>query len=227
LSLGTSGTVFAVSSAPAYDPSGAVAGFADASGAFLPLVCTLNATKVTDTVAGWLGVDAAGLSALAIDAPVGVQSAVLLPYFDGERTPNRPDATGVFYGLTNSSTRPQLARAAFDGVICGLLEGLDAIGRVTGVASSGRLVITGGGARSMAYRQRVADLANRVAVVPDVDEAVARGAAVQAAMAYSQQAAASVTGAWSDAASAGSATSPRPNAHSDEVRAAFRDLVQS
>jgi xylulokinase len=227
LSLGTSGTVFAASSAPAYDPSGAVAGFADASGAFLPLVCTLNATKVTDTVAGWLGVDSAALSSLALDAPVGVQSAMLLPYFDGERTPNRPDATGVFFGLTNSSTRPQLARAAFDGVICGLLEGLDAIGRVTGAASTGRLVITGGGARSAAYRQRVADLADRVAVVPDVDEAVARGAAVQAAMAHSQRSAGEVTGRWSNEASAGLATSPRPGANSDDVRATYRDFVQS
>src|SRR4029079_9439351 len=93
ISLGTSGTVFAVSDTPTHDASGAVAGFADATGRFLPLVCTLNATKVTDTVARWLGGALPGLDALALAAPPGARGATLLPYFDGERTPNRPDAS--------------------------------------------------------------------------------------------------------------------------------------
>jgi xylulokinase len=229
VSLGTSGTVFAVTATGACDASGAVAGFADATGAFLPLVCTLNATKVTDTVARWLGTNAEGLAALALDAPVGSQTAVLVPYFDGERTPNRPDAMGLFSGLTNVTTREELARAAHDGVLCGLLDGVDAIAAVTGSGGraepGGRLLLVGGGARSAAYRQRLADLAERDVVVPDADEAVASGAALQAA---------SVAGAeWSGAVSArwglgsGSSTAPRRGVHAAAVRAQYRAAVQS
>ena len=90
VSIGTSGTVYAVSDAPTADPTGAVAGFADATGRFLPLVCTLNATKVTDAVARLLGVDLDGLDTLALGEQPGAGGVVLLPYLDGERTPNRP-----------------------------------------------------------------------------------------------------------------------------------------
>ncbi len=180
ISLGTSGTAYAKSGERTTDPSGAVAGFADASGAFLPLVCTLNATKVTDTVASWLGTDPAGLSKLALDAGNEPISATLVPYFDGERTPNRPASMGIFVGLTNQITREQLARAAHDGVICGLLEGVDALERCGG-STNGRLLLVGGGARSAAYRQRLADIANRQVHIPQSDETVATGAAIQAA----------------------------------------------
>ena len=112
---------------PTADPSGAVAGFADAAGRHLPLVCTLNATKVTDAVAGLLGVDHAGLDELALAAPPGAGGLTLLPYLDGERTPDRPAATGVLAGLRSDVTREQLARAAVEGVVCGLLDGLDAL----------------------------------------------------------------------------------------------------
>ncbi|MEM8708256.1 MAG: xylulokinase, partial [Actinomycetota bacterium] len=119
LSLGTSGVVYAASPTPTADASGAVAGFADATGGFLPLVCTLNATKVTDTVAGWLGMDQATFAAAATSAPAGANGARLTPYFDGERTPNLPDATGTFEGLRNDITPADLARAAHEGVLCG------------------------------------------------------------------------------------------------------------
>ena len=181
ISLGTSGTVFAVSATATHDPSGAVAGFASATGDYLPLVCTLNATKVTDSVARWLGTDAPGLAALAMDATDDPGDAMLVPYFDGERTPNLPDATGTFTGLTNATTREQLALAAHDGVLCGVLAGLDAL-RGVGAACDGRLFLVGGGARSSAYRQRLADLAGQPVIVPDTDEAVATGAALQAAV---------------------------------------------
>jgi xylulokinase len=179
LSLGTSGTVFAVSPTPTNDASGAVAGFASATGSFLPLVCTLNATKVTDTVGRWLGVDPAELGRLALEAQPG-GAVTLVPYFDGERTPNLPDATGTFTGLTTTTTREQLALAAHDGVLCGLLNGLDAL-RAVGATVDGRLFLIGGGSRSAAYRQRAADLAGCPVVVPHSDETVAAGAAVQAA----------------------------------------------
>ncbi|MDE0701359.1 MAG: xylulokinase [Acidimicrobiaceae bacterium] len=180
ISLGTSGTVYSVSLTATTDESGAVAGFADASGNFLPLVCTLNATKVTDTVARWLGVDAAGLSALALAAPPTAVPPVLIPYFDGERTPNLPAASGLFAGLRNDTSPEDLALAAHDGVLCGLLSGFDAL-TTAGVDTSGRLLLIGGGSRSAAYRQRAADLRNAPVTVPDDDETVAVGAAVQAA----------------------------------------------
>ena len=146
ISLGTSGTVFAVSSTPTRDESGAVAGFASASGSFLPLVCTLNATKVTDTVAGWLGTDAAGCARLALAAAADPGEVTLVPYFDGERTPNLPDATGMVSGLTNATSREQLALAAHDGVLCGLLHGLEAL-RDVGATIDGRIFLVGGGSR--------------------------------------------------------------------------------
>lgn len=180
ISLGTSGTVFAVSATPTHDPTGAVAGFADATGNYLPLVCTLNATKVTDTVARWLGTDAAGLADLALAAVDDPGTVRLVPYFDGERTPNLPDATGSFEGLTNTTTREQLALAAHDGVLLGLLHGVDALRRV-GATIDGRVFVVGGGARSSAYRRRAADLLGRPVIVPSADETVATGAATQAA----------------------------------------------
>ena len=108
LSLGTSGVVYAASPTPTADPSGAVAGFADATGGYLPLVCTLNATKVTDTVAGWLGMDHETLRPQHSMRLPGSWCR-LTPYFDGERTPNLPDATGTFEGLRNDTTSADLA----------------------------------------------------------------------------------------------------------------------
>jgi xylulokinase len=181
MSLGTSGTVYARTGERSADPSGAVAGFCDATGGYLPLVCTMNATKVTDTVAAWLGTDAPGLAQLAIDAGSRPIDPTLVPYFDGERTPNRPDSKGVMVGLSNSTTREHLARAAHDGVICGLLDGLTAL-EEAGANTEGRLLLVGGGARSAAYRHRLADIAGKVVHVPDNDESVAVGAALQAAV---------------------------------------------
>src|SRR5258708_26128471 len=147
ISLGTSGTVYTVSESPTHDASGAVAGFADAAGRFLPLVCTLNATKVTDSMARWLGADYAEFAALALDAAPGAGGVVVVPYFDGERTPNRPDASGVISGLRTDTTREQLARAAVEGGVCGLLDGLDALTRA-GVRADGDIVPGAGRARA-------------------------------------------------------------------------------
>ncbi len=178
MSLGTSGTVYACADRPAADPTGAVAGFADATGGFLPLVCTLNATKVTDALAALLGVDHATWDQLALD---GTSSGLtLLPWFDGERTPDRPDATGVLSGLRPDVSRAQLARAAVEGVLCGLLDGVDALETAVGPAA-GRRVLTGGGARSAAYRQVLADLSGQSWTAVADEEFVARGAALQAA----------------------------------------------
>jgi len=214
VSLGTSGTVFAVSATPTHDAGGAVAGFASATGSFLPLVCTLNATKVTDTVARWLGTDASGLADLAMAAADDPGTAMLVPYFDGERTPNLPDATGTFAGLTNSTTREQLALAAHDGVLCGVLHGVDAL-REVGATVDGRVFLVGGGARSIAYRQRCADLLGATITVPHADETAATGAAAQAAAIASGETPDDVAQRWNlgagtDVVPAHDATDRRP-----------------
>ena len=182
VSIGTSGTVFAVTETVTSDASGTVAGFADASGAFLPLVATLNAARVLDCVAGLLGVDHAELGRLALEAEPGACGAVVQPYFEGERTPNLPDATATFFGLTlASTTRANLARAAIEGMLCGLADGLDAI-RTQGVEAR-RILLIGGAA----HNEAVATIAGQVfdipVEVPSPGEYVAFGAAVQAAWA--------------------------------------------
>ena len=179
LSVGTSGTAYSVADSPTADPSGAVAGFADATGRYLPLVCTSNAAKVLDAIARLLGVDHAEFDRLALGAVGDPGVPVLLPYFDGERTPNRPGATGLIADLRSDVTRDQLALAAVQGVACGLLDALDALRRFAPI--TGRVVLTGGGARSEALRRVLAGLIDVPLVLAGVDEAVATGAAVQAA----------------------------------------------
>jgi xylulokinase len=194
VSIGTSGTVFAVSDTPTADASGAVAGYADATGRFLPLVCTLNASKVTDAIGRLLGVDHAGLDALALEA-AAAGDLVVVPYFDGERVPNRPDASGTIAGLHSDVTPAQLAHAAFSGVVCGLLDGLDAL-TSAGVRTDGRLLLVGGGARSAAYRHLLADLSGRSVLAPSAPEHVATGACVQAASILHQCETDEIASAW-------------------------------
>jgi xylulokinase len=223
LSLGTSGTAYTVSEQPSADPTGTVAGFADASGRFLPLLCTLNATKVTDAVARLLGVDAAGLDALALAAPPGAGGLVLVPHLDGERTPNRPDATGTLSGVRSDVSRESLARAAVEGVVANLLEGVSELATWEPGVASGPVVLVGGGARSAAFRQVVADLTGRAVVVPDADELVARGAAVQAAAVLSGAPFDAVARAWGSRE--GTVTEPDPAVDGAAIRAAYAAAV--
>lgn len=182
VSLGTSGTVFAVTDTVVTDRSGTVAGFADAAGAFLPLVATLNAARVLDAVARVLGVDHAELGRLALAAEPGSGGLVLQPWFEGERTPNLPDATASLFGMTlAATTRENLARAAIEGMLCGLAEGLDAV-LAQGVDAH-RILLIGGAAQSDAVAQIAAEVFGRPVVVPTPGEYVAAGAAVQAAWA--------------------------------------------
>jgi xylulokinase len=182
VSIGTSGVVSAVSSVPAADPSGIVAGFADATGHYLPLVCTLNAARVLDACAQLLGVSHEELSRLALSAPPGAGGLVLVPYLEGERTPNRPAATGAVHGLTlSTATSAHLARATVEGLLCGLADGLDAM--VAQGVQVRRVVLVGGGARSAAVCQIAPQVLGHPVVVPPAGEYVADGAARQAAWA--------------------------------------------
>ncbi|HZC40473.1 MAG TPA: xylulokinase, partial [Streptosporangiaceae bacterium] len=182
VSIGTSGTAFAVSPVPAADPSGAVAGFADATGRFLPLVCTINAALVLSSVAAMTGTDLAGLSERALAAEPGAGGITLLPYLDGERTPVRPLATGVLAGLTTRNATPEnLARAAVEAVLGSLAA---VAGLMTGYGvECRRVLLIGGGARSEAVRALAPGIFGAAVEVPEPQEYVALGAARQAAWA--------------------------------------------
>ena len=182
ISLGTSGTAFAVSDTPTHDSSGAVAGFADATGRFLPLVCTLNAARILDAATRILGMSHNDVGELALTSIPGAHGLTLLPYFEGERTPNRPNATGTFTGMNlNNSNPSDIARAMIEGMLCGLTDAVDALIEL-GV-SINRVLIIGGAAKNPAIPVIASALLGREVVVPPAGEYVADGAAKQAAWA--------------------------------------------
>ncbi len=184
VSLGTSGTVFTPHRSAIRDETGAIAGFADATGHHLPLMCTLNAARVLTAAASMLGVDLAELDRLALQASPGAGGLSLLPYLDGERTPDLPDATGTLSGLTRSNSTPEnLARAAVEGMLCNLVAGVDAL-RAHGVGVE-RVLLIGGAAASRAVREIAPGLFRAPVVVPAPAEYVGVGAARQAAWALS------------------------------------------
>lgn len=186
ISLGTSGTAFAVSSSPSHDQSGEVAGFADATGNFLPLACTLNAAKVFDATAKLLGISFEEYSELALQASPGADGLMMAPHFDGERTPNRPDARGAITGITHSNFTPaNLARASIEGVIAGLAYATQALRR-EGVEIA-RLLLVGGAARNKAVQQITSEIFGMTVHIPAPGEYVSEGAAIQAAWAFNGQ----------------------------------------
>ena len=201
VSIGTSGTVFAVTPAATHDSTGTVAGFADATGNYLPLVATLNAARILDAVATLLGVTHDELGTLALESPPGAGGLVLQPYFEGERTPNLPDATATLFGMTlANTTRGGLARAAVEGMLSALADGLDAVAR-QGVAAT-RILLIGGAAQNPAVQQIAAQVFAVRVDVPLPGEYVAAGAARQAGWAltgalpaWSTEIAASLSGA--------------------------------
>ena len=221
VSIGTSGVISAVTETPTAEPTGTVAGFADATGRFLPLVCTLNAARVLDAIAAILRVDHAELSRLALSAPAGSDGLVVVPYLEGERTPNKPDATGAVHGLTlRSATPAHLARAAIEGLLCGLADGLDAL--VAQGARAERVLLIGGGARSEALRRIAPAVLGVPVVVPEPGEYVADGAARQAAWALAGTA---EPPAWELAIADTYEATPQPFVR--ERYAQARDLVTS
>ena len=182
VSIGTSGVVSAIAGAPARDTGGFVAGFADGTGRHLPLVCTLNGAPVLDAAAALLRVDHDELSRLALSAPAGSEGLVMVPYLEGERTPNRPAATGAIHGVrVGNATAANLARAAVEGLLCALADGLDHLTSL-GVPAR-RILLVGGGAKSAALREIAPTVFGVPVYVPKAAEYVALGAACQAAWA--------------------------------------------
>ena len=182
VSLGTSGTAFAVSKTPTHDASGEVAGFADGTGHFLPLVCTLNAARILDAATRILGVSHEELGELALKAKPGANGLTLLPYFEGERTPNRPDATGVFSGMNlANSKREDFARARIEGMLCGMADAVTSLEKL-GVEVR-RILIVGGAAKNPAIGKIASALFGREVIIPPPGEYVAIGAAKLAAWA--------------------------------------------
>ena len=182
VSLGTSGTAFAVSETPTHDASGAVAGFADATGRYLPLVCTLNAARILDAACRILGKNHDEVAQLALAAKPGANGLTLLPYFEGERTPNRPKATGVFAGMNlKNSNQEDIARAMVEGMLAGLADAVDALVAL-GVGVN-RILLIGGAAKNPAVPVIASALFGREVLVPPTGEYVADGAAKQAAWA--------------------------------------------
>jgi hypothetical protein len=172
VSLGTSGTVFAIADRPAADPTGTVAGFASADGHFLPLACTLNATLAIDRIAGWLG--------LGREDVAPSDGVVCLPWLDGERTPDEPTATGTMGGLRHTTSRGAMLQAAYEGAVATVLGATGALDRWAPQDPDAPLVLLGGGARGTAWRRTVGRLSGRPLLVPHCSEPVAYGAAVQA-----------------------------------------------
>lgn len=180
VSIGTSGTVFSVADRPVVDPQGGLAGFADATGEFLPLSATLNAARVIDTTAEVLGVDHEEFGRLAASAQIGSGGLAFVPYLDGERTPDLPNATASLLGMTRGSfTRENLARAAVEGMLGSLAQALDAH-RALGVEAK-RVMLIGGAALSEGVRAVAPTLFEVPVEIPAPGEYVADGAARQAA----------------------------------------------
>jgi xylulokinase len=180
VSIGTSGTAFCISDTVPADPSGSVSGFSDATGRYLPLVCTVNASRILTVAGSILGVDHDQLANLALAGEPGANGLTLLPYLDGERTPNRPTATGILHGLTSATRREDLARAAVEALLCSLADATDALHTPTE-----RILLVGGASRNPAVQQIAPAIFGMPIHVPPPDEYVALGAARQAAWALS------------------------------------------
>lgn len=186
ISLGTSGTAYTVSSNPTNDASGIIAGFADATGNYLPLACTLNAARVINAGAAVLNVSLNQFADLALTAKPGADGLVLLPFLDGERTPNLPNAKGSMHGLTRSNLTPaNFARACIEGMLCSLAEASDVITNFGRGTKPNRVVLIGGAAASKAVQEIAATLFNVPVHIPPAAEYVADGAARQASWALS------------------------------------------
>ena len=182
-SFGTSGTIYAYSEKPVVDSEGEIAAFCDSTNAWLPLLCTMNVTVATEFVRTLFSMTYDELTEAVIKTPPGSDGLILLPYFEGERTPNIPDGTGVFYGLnTRTFGKEHFARSAMEGVTIGMNYGLNRM-RELGIEPT-QIRLTGGGSKNKAWRQIAADVFDSQVVCLEIDEGAAYGAALQALWTY-------------------------------------------
>jgi xylulokinase len=180
MSLGSSGTVYAYSDVPKVSPDAAVATFCSSSGGWLPLICTMNLTNATGAIRQLFNLDLQQFNDLVAQSPIGADGVSLLPFFNGERVPALPHATGSLHGLTlDNLTQANLCRAAVEGTTFGLRYGLDLL-RQNGLQSRS-ICLIGGGSKSAVWRQIVADIMNTPVICTEQSEAAALGAAIQAA----------------------------------------------
>ncbi|QXI18115.1 xylulokinase [Pseudomonas hamedanensis] len=180
MSLGSSGTVYAYGDVPSVSPDASVATFCSSSGGWLPLICTMNLTNATGAIRELFNLDLPQFNQLVAQSPIGADGVSLLPFFNGERVPALPHATGSLHGLTlDNLTQANLCRAAVEGTTFGLRYGLDLL-RQNGLQSQ-RICLIGGGSKSAVWRQIVADIMNTPVICTEQSEAAALGAAIQAA----------------------------------------------
>ncbi|MCJ7672305.1 MAG: FGGY family carbohydrate kinase [Acidimicrobiia bacterium] len=216
--LGPSGKVFTVRERPTEDPTGAVMGFADATGRYLPLVWSLDVASIIESFAGLLGVDRGRFDMLAMSAPSGANGLVLVPALDGHLAGRPVDAGGVLSGIRGDVTPELVARAVVEGVACSILDALDAL-RSADVPVGGRLFLIGQGSRSHAIQEALAGIGERPLSIPKGDR-VATGACVQAAAAVLGRPPGEIAASWQlhDARE----LEPTANVDAEEIRAAYR-----
>ena len=215
VSLGTSGTVYALSTVRAADPSGTVSGFADATGNFLPLAATLNCTLAVDRVASWLGLDRENVAERT--------EAFAFPYLDGERTPNLPDSAGVFGGLRHATDPSEILLAAYQGAALGLIEAMELVSEhSSGLDPDRPLILIGGGAKGTTWRRVISQLSGRELQIPDAEELVALGAAAQATSLLTSEAADEVARRWGTRAGTRVQAMERDAATLERLRSARR-----
>ncbi|MFI9587378.1 FGGY family carbohydrate kinase [Streptomyces sp. NPDC052236] len=183
VSLGASGSVMTVHHEVLADPTGMITSFADATGMHLPVVHTLNAVRALRGTAELLGLEDLGaLSALAMKSTPGASGLVLLPYLEGERTPQLPHTAGTLSGLRRESMKAEhLARAAFEGMLCSLADAMDVL-RGRGVEVR-RVFLLGATAELPAVQAAAPGIFGAQVVVPEPADYAALGAARQAAWA--------------------------------------------
>ncbi len=185
-SFGTSGTIYAYNEAPVVDPNGEIAAFCDSTNGYLPLLCTMNVTTVSEHFRQLFSLDHEALNTALDAAPPGAKGLMLLPYLEGERTPSIPNGSGVFFGLNKNTMDPNcMVRAAVEGVTMGMNFGLQRLRELGVTTTEARL--TGGGSRSSAWRRIIADVFGISVVCMAEDEAAALGGALQATWAFERQ----------------------------------------
>lgn len=179
MSMGTSGTLYGYSDKPINDPANGLSGFCSSTGGWLPLLCTMNCTVATEFVRGLFNLDVSDLDSVSSNAPVGSEGVIVLPFFNGERTPNLPNGRASITGMTAANTnRENICRASLESAVFAMRGGLDAFRKLGFQPKEIRLI--GGGSKSPLWRQIAADVMNLPIRIPVLDEAAALGAAVQA-----------------------------------------------